>query len=142
MLVQLVPEQISNYWPQLSKAIRISLPPNAVESDDGMNNILEACLGGQMRVWTLMSESKKVYAVVVTMFSMEPMSKTKNLLIYALYGFTKITDELWKSGLQTLRSYAKANGCSRIIGYTDTDRIVELTKSLGGSVAHTVYLEV
>ena len=141
MLVQLVPDQIRSNWGSISKAIRMSMPPDVRESDEVMHSILSASLTGLIRVWTLLDDNKPV-AIVATTFSTETFSKTKNLIIYALYGLTTIPDDLWKTGLLTLKRYAKSNGCTRIIGYTDSNRIIKKTKELGGSVAHTIYLEV
>ena len=137
MLVQLTPNQIAQAWPGVKEPIRLALVPQMDVTDESLNSILQHLTQGTSQMWLLtdLVDSKTViYAIGTTCFSTEAMTRTKNLLIYSLYGFQFIPDPLWKDGLATLKAFAKREGCIKLIAFTLVDRVVEVAQSLGAQV--------
>ena len=140
MITRLLPEQISHFWDVIKYAVEQSLPPTVGEHPDKMNRILAAALSGKIDVWASYTKDEsgnKLEAIVLTKILYDDVSGTKNLLIYCLYGYSKISTESWKDGLVTFAKFAKSRGCSQIIAYTDVPRIVKLVNSLGGESKYT-----
>ena len=134
MLIRLYEDQIANNWDTIKYAIEESLPPVVGESSDKMNNILESLLIGDTVCWTSVDTKKdnQVNGVVVTRIVTDGPSKTKSLLIYCLYFYGKTDTEIWTSGMDTLRTYGLANGCDRVIGYSEVDAMIRMTERFGG----------
>ena len=140
MITRLLPEQISHFWDVIKYAVEQSLPPTVGEHPDKMNRILAAALSGKIDVWASYTKNEsgnKLEAIVLTKILYDDVSGTKNLLIYCLYGYSKISTESWKDGLATFAKFAKSRGCSQIVAYTDVPRIVKLVNSLGGESKYT-----
>jgi len=140
MLTKLLPDQISKFWDIIKYAVEQSLPPITGEHPDKMNNILFSALDGSIDVWASYekgSEGSRFEGIVLTEILIDRPSKTKNLLLYCLYGYDKVTRESWESGFQTMLKYAAGKGCSRIVAYTDVPVLIELVKSLGGEAKYT-----
>jgi hypothetical protein len=134
VLIQLTPNQISQAWEGLKEPIRKALVPQMEITDEAMNRILQNLLQGTSQAWLLtdMVDGKAVvYAVATTCFSFEAMTGTKNLLIYSLYGYQFIPPKLWEDGLKVIMSFAKREGCFKIIAFTLVDRVVEVARQLG-----------
>ncbi len=143
-LVKLSPEQVSEQWEDgLKDAIEASLPPIATyETPERMNNILNHIIGGYMDCWTLWQE-EEIFAVGVFQVIIDTPSQVKSLLIYALYTYKPFTYDFWYILLKALRQSAKQQGCRRIVGYTNVDRIIGIVNALGGSSDYRyIWLEV
>jgi hypothetical protein len=81
--------------------------------------------------------------MLITTISQDKVSGTKSLLIYCLYAFGKTYKETWVEGFETIKRFAKGEGCHRIVGYTAEPKIREIVDKLGGSTKYTfVSLEV
>lgn len=139
MLNRLLPEQISNFWNIIKYAIEESLPPTIGEHSDKMNRILSSALAGNIDVWASYEhgETNRFEGIVVTQFLIDEPSNTKSLLIYCLYGYEQVNKASWLQGLNAIAEYAKANGCSKVIGYTSSPYIVKIAKSLGADTNYT-----
>ena len=62
------------------------------------------------------------------------LSGIRNLLIYSLFGARPIEDAIWIRGLETIKKYAKANDCAKVVAYSNVERIEEIVNSLGGEI--------
>jgi len=131
MLLQLLPRDITRHWEGISEAISKSLPPITSLSKDRMTVILKSLIAGTMQCWIL-HRPDGMYVVATTEFAVDPGSKTKNLLIFSIFGLRQVPQELWKEGYEGLRRFAKANGCESIIAFTDVPAVVSLVEGLGG----------
>ncbi len=134
MLIRLLPEQASRYWGDIKMAVEKSLPPIVGMQVDRMNNILTSVLSGLTTVWVSTEqrpEGNVITGIVLTKFIHDDASGTKSLLIYCLYGYGDGKLESWESGFETLRTFAKGNGCHRIIAYTDVPSIIKYVEKLG-----------
>jgi len=140
MLLRLMPDQIANYWDVIKYALEESLPPIAGEHPDKMNRILSSLIGGSSQCWVSYEkkeDTKRFEGVVVTQIIKDEISDTTSLLLYSVYGYDYVSEETWKKGFETLVRWGMSRGCTRIIGYTDSDRLIQIVKSLGGTATHT-----
>jgi len=133
MLVKLLPDQASRYWGDIKGAVEVSLPPVVGMQPDRMSNILTAILTGGITVWISVekAEGNVITGIVLTKFLYDDASGTKSLLLYCVYGYGVGKMESWKSGLETLKTFATSEGCHRIIGYTDVPSIIKCAEMLG-----------
>lgn len=141
MLVKMLPEQISKFWDVIRYAIEQSLPPTVAESPDKMNRILSSLLSGKADCWASYTKSggmNSFEGIVVTKMLYDDVSDTKNLLMYCLYGYTKVDKQSWLHGLKALTKYAEARGCARIVAYTDVPYMIDMANFLGGEAKYTL----
>jgi len=142
MLVKLTADQIANMWDVLKFGIENSLPPIAGEGPDKINNIFEALLSGGYDCWISFQRDEeerklKLESMVVTTITLDNASKTKNFLIYTMYGFRPISDEEWRKGFLVLAKYAKAKNCNRVVAYSSEPRILDIVQKTGGDISYS-----
>ncbi len=137
MLVKLLPSQVGYYWDVIAPGIEKGLPPTSYGSDKVMSNILATLLSDNMQCWIITTSPEvngsSIVGLVITRIVDGGPTLIKNLEVYCLYAFKPMNNELWKDGFITLRKFAKANDCYRIIAYSDNVRVIEMVESLGGS---------
>ena len=134
MLTKLLPDQVSKFWDVISYAMEQSLPPTVGENPDKMNNILMAALSGKLDIWASYVKNDKVNkfeGILATRIIYDDVTNMNNLLIYAIYGYDKVSKESWEDGLRTIVKYAKSRKCSLIVAYTNEPRVVQVVNSLG-----------
>lgn len=140
MLTKLLPDQISEFWNIIKYSIEQSLPPVVGEHPNKMNNILISAMEGSIDVWASYNRGEgtnKFEGIVLTEVLYDRPSRTRNLLIYCLYGYESVDKESWQDGLTTLTKYADGKKCSQIIAYTDVQMIVDIVNQLGGEAKYT-----
>lgn len=139
MLTKLLPDQISKFWTVISHAVQQSLPPTVGENPDKLNRILSAALAGKVDVWASYEkgDANRFEGLVLTRILYDDASDTRNLLLYCVYGYDKVSNESWANGFRALVKYANGIGCQQIIAYTDVPYLVELAKRLGGEAKYT-----
>lgn len=131
MINKLLPEQISNLWDIIKYAIEESLPPIVTKNQDSMNRILASLLSGKMSCWisyTKGEKESKFDAVILTKIIFDDATYTKNLLLYSVYGYTKMEPRHWMEGFAFMSKYALAQGCDRLIAYTEVPYLIEMAK--------------
>jgi len=100
-----------------------------------LNNILEALLLGEMTCWAYQNREGHVSAVLTTRILNDSITEVKSLLIYSIYGTAEVRNlRDWRDGFATLKGYAKAENCSRIIAYSTNEFIDRIIERLGGNV--------
>lgn len=140
MLVRLLPDQVAKFWDIIKYAVEESLPPTVSKNIDNMQNVLIGCLDGSIEVWASYlkkDDNIKLNAVMLTQFLYDKSTKTKSLLIYCIYGYNNITRDFYIEGLDILKKYAKARGCTQIVAYSDVPLIINLAKQLGAETKYT-----
>lgn len=111
------------------------MPPTIGETPNKLTNILKSLQDGRMSCWTSVNSEGKVQGIVLTSFTYDDCSETKNLLVYCIASFNigKVDDKAWFKGTKTLIEYAAGNGCHRIVGYTNSNQILRVVETLGGT---------
>ncbi len=143
MIIKLDEDQITRHWDVIKFSILESVPPITYGSQNTINNMLKALLTGQMQCWVMLDKDKQTQGVVTTTMTADTCSGVKNLMIYSVYGLKFISDQEWVEHLQSLRKFAAAKGCHRIISYTAVARLIKLARNLGGNTEYTfIALEV
>ena len=139
VLVQLSLDQVAKLWDVIRYSVEESLPPTVGESPDRMNNILANLLSSAMQCWISYnrSNSNKFEGVVVTEIILDRVDRSKALLIYSLYGYEIASRGSWLEGYTALSKWARSEGCSKIIGYTNNERVIRVVKGLGGDTDYT-----
>lgn len=123
MLVRLTPEQVAQGWDRLAPLIAESLPPMIPETRNGMKNILTAILMDQGIVWSLFEgdDMEKWMGLCLTYIDIDPMTRDRNLVIYAANAVHPLEGHHVKDALGTLRTHARNNECTSVIMYTTSD---------------------
>ncbi len=129
MIVELLPEQVAEYWEEISDAIEKSLPPIADGEKEGvMEDVLESLIGGKLQCWTsyqMDGEVQVVNGIGTTAVIEDTVSKTRVLLIYSTYAVGPTTGKDWQEAFEGMVRYAQNRRCTRISAYTTNEKIVE-----------------
>jgi len=131
MINRLLPEQVSKLWDIIKYAIEESLPPIVTKNSDSMNRILASLLSGKMSCWVLYTKNEgmnRFDAVVLTKIVFDDATYTKNLLLYSVYGYAKMEPRHWMEGFAFMSKYALAQGCDRLLAYTNVPYLIEMAK--------------
>jgi hypothetical protein len=142
MLTQLLPDQISKFWPIIKYAVEAALPPiTQGEHPDKMSRILSGMLSGKLDVWASYKHQEdgvtKFEGIVVTQILYDDASNIYNLLIYAIFAYENTTPDTWTDGYETLVKYARSKRCTNIVAYSSVPHIVNLARGLGADTNFT-----
>lgn len=136
MIIQLLTDQIPEFWPDIKESIQAAVPPLLHDSPEKLNNILMSMLIGKMQVWVVADQKDQgtiVQGVIVTTVMEESCSGTKLLLFYSGYSLGEASQELWADGMKVFNDFAKAQGCEKLGLYTQLDYMKKLMASFGAS---------
>jgi hypothetical protein len=140
MLLRLLPEQVARFWDEIKVGVEAALPPIAGESEDRMNNILTSILSEGIVCWLSYrkhEDHKEVTAIMLTQIVADAPSKTKSVLIYALYSpDDSIGLDGWIEGYRALAEYGRSVGCSRITAYSDNPKIITMAERFRADLAY------
>jgi hypothetical protein len=142
MLLRVLPEQVSTNWDWIKFSL-IETTPELTER--GLNVILENLLCESMQCWWEVEENNgviKLYAIIVTSLFQDNFFQANCLRICSLYGYDDLSEKQWKEGFESLLTFAKGSGCSRIEAFSDREYIPDMAKKFGFNVAYHISLEV
>jgi hypothetical protein len=140
MVTRLLPEQITEYWNIIKFAVENSLPPIASHASDRMNKILESLINETMQCWIMYEEGevRKLQVISVTTVLQDYYSEDRSVLIYSIYGFTDLTNEIWTEAWKTVSLWGKSINCQKIIAYTDVQKVKDMAIKFGGDANYTL----
>lgn len=104
-------------------------------------NIIKAILADKITVWTAMRQEEKdvqLCAVFTTMFSFNPLTDDKILIIFSQAAVRGMTPSLYRDGLVELKKYANKNGVDKIIFQTSDTRLSNIATKMGASIMTTI----
>lgn len=127
MLVALLPDQISDFWPLLKGHIEDSLPPTGDWGPYDLNNILYHALAGYAQIWLYNNKEGVNQGFIVTTI-MSDISGVRILLIYNIVVIDKSAKVDWMQELETLKKFAHSKGCSKIGSYVMNQKILNIVK--------------
>ena len=127
MLVALLPDQISDFWPLLKVHIEDSLPPTGDWGQYDLNNILYNALAGYAQIWLYNSKEGVNQGFIVTTI-MNDISGVRTLLIYCIVVIDKTAKVNWMQELETLKKFAHSKGCSKLGSYVMNQKILDIVK--------------
>lgn len=130
-MVRLLPEQASADWDFLWPIIVRSLPPIAPKAE-GVSKLafLQAVQMEKAVVWGYY-KGELLSGLAVTLVQKDPIFGWKGLLIYSVVAIDSISLAGWRSGINTLKEYAREKGCQSINGYSLQEQYVNLFKRVG-----------
>lgn len=138
MIIKLLPDQISKGWDYIRLGVMQTASPIMDVRPEAMQNIFRSLLLGTMQCWAVVKKTtdnpNDVYGFIITSVVNDQVSASKTLNIYAVYAFKTVDSMLMKDAISSLNEFAKSNGCKRLTAYTNIEKVVELSKSVGFSV--------
>ena len=129
-LVQATPSFINKEWGRISELIWSAT--SEIQSGDYstiMNGWLGALLAGKAEMWLVM-RGKSILAYLIT--RVMSLRGERILQVDYLVGEEHITEEAWDRCFDRLIGFARAKGCTSIMGETNNMRIVDMVKKKGG----------
>ncbi len=143
-LIKMEPAQANRIWPDIAPGIAVAVPPTAGESVQMMTSVLARILDGDLVLWMIC----RTYDVnldplghLTTVVVQDHITGQRNLLIYSLYVWELLPDEIVKEGIEVLRRYAKGMNCAKVIAFTKEPRVEEMIRMAGGN-SQVKFLEV
>ena len=140
MLKKLNRQQIKSHWSELKLAVMAAFPRHPRNVNVWMNTLFEMLLKDDAAYWVGLNGSGGIVMSCVTTFIADPCTGEKHLLIYSLYGYQQIPEEVWDSGPKILSEYAKDCGCTAVVAYSEAARVIKQTEKFGADV-NTRYIQ-
>ena len=135
MIYALEKEKIEKCWNIIEEGVKLSLPPALLREKGSMNNVKEALLKGDLLCWMIAGKTHDdIRAVCITATVIDVGTKTRNLLIYALYAYEIIPKEVWYEGILMLRKFAKDINCKYIVAYSNNGNVISIAEKLKGTI--------
>jgi len=130
LLQRMLPEQVSNNWEFFAPVLERSLPPLVINGRQRMANVLRSILMDELVVW-LYGNKQELRYVISTVERVDPVSLTKDLLIYTFTGFGNVKSVDLTEGFELLSRFGKSRGCLSVVAYVDEPGILRLLERLG-----------
>lgn len=134
MIALLPKEQIDTWWEYLLPGIEESLPPANIITEARRTAIKKALNSGSIQAWILHKDdgSKEPCGIILTTVIIDIGTGALNLLIYALRIYKTVNNKVFVAGVKTLKEYAKSQGCSFMVAYTNNSNVKSVSEKLGG----------
>ena len=144
-LLQLLPDQVMKYWNTIKPCILQALPPYIFITDEVILHLQEKLLLGTLTCWVAIDalNASTIYGFCTTEFILDPVVESKNLLVYTVSVVNDHPESMWEYCAKILLKYAKANGCEKIIAYSNNEHMLKISERLGGNTYwHLIYFDV
>lgn len=133
-LTRLLPTQVSDRWALISKSMgECGMFDPLIDEGQQRNNLLQVTLAGGVDVWAGF-ENESFAGFVFTTTTIDGLTTVKNFVVLGVWTPSGFSDEMFKVCLHTLTTFAKANGCVRLVTFTGIKQLVERLKNLGGTL--------
>jgi hypothetical protein len=121
--------------------VESTLPPITTPGNRRSLKILEALLANTMVMHQFYhqneDQSVKVIGFMITIASDSADGTGKDLFIYSLYGYEKVSLSDIFSALALIKVYAKSEGCNAVTGLTNVPQLIQYVKRIGGVAEYT-----
>ncbi len=138
MVVKLTVKDIAENWELIKQALSAA-PPLVGEQDGKYHRSLAGLMNGSYDCWFQFDNTDKLKSCIINGFLHDDLSGNRNLLIYLVYAYAPMTKHDKASGIITMKNYAKRTNCSQIVGYSDSDYIINLAELAGGSAGYRFF---
>lgn len=100
-------------------------------------NVYDSLIEGVLDCWILVTkqEQPKVVGVCIAGVTVDLLVGYRNYLIYGLFSNTSIADSAWQSIAGTISEWARGNKCTRLVAFTDKDRVLEIAELIGANAS-------
>lgn len=132
-MLQLWPSQIEPNWPIIWDHVSKAFPPHLVMKPETEANILRSLLSGALTLWVWLDDSDRAGLLAVLAPIYEGVNEQKNMCIFSLtsfdgFSFSQNVEPVFKA----LQTYARSQGCAKIVAYTTNPRIIKMAERTGG----------
>jgi len=113
----------------IQETIRESIP----DSDSiSMEVVLSNLLSGVMQCWILCAPNQAhvVRAMAITSLIDDPVSGTRDCLMFAALAFVPVSDAVWMRAHSDIMQFAISNNCDRLTTFTKDKRILDILSTL------------
>lgn len=138
MLLRILPEQVVKDWDIISKVIEKSRPPYVDSLYNELISALYSILIEESIIWGYYDSDNELRGLIMTTTHTDIVTKSNNLLIYALWVIRPMGLQAWRESAVILKRYAKGMGYKSILAYVQVPEVVKLVKALGGDVSWTL----
>lgn len=132
MLLRYLADQVGESW-DFFRPIVCEMVPEEYRTGLGPANILRAILLDEAILWGFKHEDN-IDFFVLTSFMEDKVLNLKGLVIYGIYAVNPLPRKDWLEGLETLKKFAKHEGCGSILGYTSIPAVAKIARQLGAGV--------
>ena len=122
-MLRILPDQVAEQWNVIRPAIEASMPAYIRESETRMSNILTSIMVGNMDCWVIEEGDRTAQAILLTLFTMDPAGD-KSLCVYSMYGYERVTIDIWKEVVECMAKWGRANGCFSVTVYSENPKMV------------------
>lgn len=123
MIIRLLPDQVAKFWEHVKWAVASTgRIPESVQGQF-FNIGLQQLLTEKAQCWLCLSEERKLKAIFISRITEHPLHGVKQLQIYSLYGFERISDEDYEEGFNYLVTFAKNAKCKEIFLNSNHPRV-------------------
>lgn len=147
MFNELTQEQVTQMWPVLRESLLgIVGTGQAMKDAKKADELLYSLMIGDLVAWGLYKEVEEdkisLMGLITTSITSTAIGKERQLLIYTAMGNLS-SEEFKNEAVPALTRYAQANGCGRMVTYSDNESVIELLGSIGCNVStRFIYVEV
>ena len=127
-------------WEFIRQALIVSLVPVGGMNEEVVSDLQSALAMNRMRCW-MMALDKKLAGIILTTVVDDTMIRRRSLLVYHTATFVSFGDREWTLVFDLLKEHARRAGCVSVVAYTESPRIINVAKRLGGATSQ-VKLEV
>lgn len=125
-------EYIEENWNDIFLSIEEALPPYAEESEEDIRELLikRELFAGNAECWVLANKAGDPYILFTLQVAKDLFSEKKFLIVYSVYAYKTIRNNVWLQTFNTLRKRAKKRGFYQVVAYTNNKRILSIAKAL------------
>jgi len=139
VIVQLQPDQISEYWWQIKYGAT-----HAMELEPPANEYTQALfaglLSGTHQCWLMFDEDRNLSAMGITCIVQENLTGINRLHIDAFYSYSTLSEDIALEATEYVKAYARDSGCKQIRALTSNPRAARLLAIAGFYTGKTEYL--
>lgn len=131
MTIKLIATQVVDFWDLIKYALNQVERIGDVEADGVYNRLFAMLLSDRGQCFVVYGEDKAVNAICITSILHDEIKDSKTLHIRCLYAFRSAHNSEWGQEFNTLREFAKSEGCGKITFETANQKIKAIVKSIG-----------
>lgn len=128
MIIRLVPEQVAEYWDIIKHCACQTNNISEALAPEYCNNLFQQLLLERYQVWAGIATEdgqKKFIGMLITALIKNDLSGGNSLLMYGIYAYRLIDDNMLREGLSAIKQFAKAENCDNIFGFTNNERLLK-----------------
>lgn len=139
-IIGLTINRVAKLWDSIRYGIIETIFSRVTPDGQVMQSILCQLLKEEMQCWCIYNDENKIYGHVLTFIGTE-MGK-KSLIIYSEHLFSRMPNiEAYREVIDKIESFAKSNGCHRVMGYSNDPNAISIAEKLGYSSDQRVLIK-